>query len=236
MAQAQSIANGLSNAIVYTPIQNIVMMRDRAGVVGISGCEALDGAGVGICLKRIWKMDKIEMRVGAIMFDKRNGDPIVILNDLDRKRALPIWVGVAEARAINLAAKNIKTVRPLTHELLLSTIEQLGSTVKEITIDEMEGDAFIASIVLEDDTRGRTKLDARPSDAIALSMIAGAPVYVSSELVMEASVAIEEEGDPIDEEQFKEFVKTVKASDFRLPEGLKGDVSDDEINEDETAA
>ncbi len=139
-------------------------------------------------------MTMIEMRVGAIAVDAQTGAPIVLLSDPENKRALPIWIGLPEARAITLAANNVHSRRPLTHELVLSVIKQFGYVVKEIEIEDIRDDTYIAAIVLapKNDKDGKSvmKIDARPSDAIALATIVGAPVLVASEIVAQASVDI----------------------------------------------
>lgn len=169
------------------------------------------------------------MRVGAIMYDRKNGEPIVILNDLEKRRALPIWVGVPEARAINMAAKGMQTIRPLTHELLNTTIERLGFLVKEVVIDQIQEGSFAASILLVNDHLHETILEARPSDAIALAMVADAPLYVSLDVLVQSSVPIEDD----ETEDFKEFVSSVKASDFNLLEPVQ--LPDDESTGEDAA-
>jgi uncharacterized protein len=195
-------------------------------------------------------MKRIEMTVGAIAID-RNGEPIVLLNDLEEKRTLPIWVGLLEARAISLTTQKIKTKRPLTHQLMLNTIHRLGFSIKEILIDVARSDNYVASIVLSpsDENSGReeTSIDARPSDAIAIAIMSGLPVLVDREIVAQSSLAIhrdvsderaehdvsDEHGDHDENEKrlerdehddrqaFKIFVDKLKASDFKSTEPIE---------------
>ncbi len=79
----------------------------------------------------------IEMFVGGIALDARNGHPIVVLNDGTKRRALPIWIGAPEATAISRALDNFKPERPMTHDLLLNVITQLGFKVKQVEINEL---------------------------------------------------------------------------------------------------
>ncbi len=166
------------------------------------------------------------MTVEAIAIDK-NGEPIVLLNDREQERALPIWVGLLEARAISLTSQRVKTKRPLTHQLLLNTIRRLGYSVKEILLDPAEGDDYAASIVLapmadyiEDSTaQGNDagafrSIEARPSDAIAIAIMSGVPVLVDAEIVAQSSLAVHKE-ERAERLAFKEFVQNVKASDFK---------------------
>jgi bifunctional DNase/RNase len=162
-------------------------------------------------------MKKMEMRIGAIGIDEKSGDPIVVLKDTENTRVLPIWIGLPEARAITLAANKVVSPRPLTHDLLYSTIEQLGYKVKEVVIDKIESHTFIATIYLHSpgsDGASALAIDARPSDAIALALKAEAPLMVAENIVAEAGVSVVQAA-PKDEE-FSEFVSSVKASDFKV--------------------
>jgi uncharacterized protein len=170
-------------------------------------------------------MSRIKMTVGAIAIDK-NGDPIVLLNDEEQQRALPIWVGLLEARAISLTSQNVKTKRPLTHQLIINTIQRLGYSVKEILIDATaESDGYTASIVLSSSNNnsggdGTVSIEARPSDAIALAIMSDLPVLVDGEVVAQSSLPIRRhESD--DRKAFKNFVDNLKASDFKSTEPIE---------------
>jgi bifunctional DNase/RNase len=165
-------------------------------------------------------MNMIEMRVGAIGIEKDSGASVVVLRDLENRRALPIWVGLPEAKAIGFAVRNVKSPRPTTHDLLLDTIKQTGHKVKEIQITDIESDTFIAEIVLtnKDDEAEipSLRLDARPSDGIAIAMLCKVPLFVAPEILAEASISANPEEDEKEANDFKEFVNSVKASDFTL--------------------
>ncbi|HEY9784724.1 MAG TPA: bifunctional nuclease family protein [Candidatus Obscuribacterales bacterium] len=179
-------------------------------------------------------MNMIEMSVTAIALDRVSGEPIVVLNDQSHLKALPIWIGAAEARAISFAVKKVRTQRPLTHDLLFQTIKQLGHSIKEVLIDGTIENVFRATIVLSSDRDGSAvELDARPSDAIALSLIAGARVLVSDDLVIDANKIIDpeledEKAEANARDEFRKFVQNLKASDFtfgapvELPEDESG--------------
>jgi hypothetical protein len=167
-------------------------------------------------------MKMTEMRVGAIGIDKDSGQSVVLLRDFENRRALPIWVGLAEVRAISNAVRNVMTQRPSTHELLYTTIKQLGHEVREVKIAELKGDTFIAEITLRrmgadvtEDTP-TTTLDARPSDAIALAAMCSAPVYVATDLLARQGISANPERDQKEASQFKDFIDNLKASDFNL--------------------
>ncbi len=161
----------------------------------------------------------IEMTVAGIAVDGRNGHPIVVLNDPLKRRALPIWIGMFEANAITRALDNVKPERPLTHDLLLSTILQTGYKVKHIEINELAANTYFATIVLVRGNGGAADesvktVDARPSDAIALALRAKAPILVAPQVVAEGTIAADHEKDEEEAEEFKKFIDNLKASDF----------------------
>ena len=131
----------------------------------------------------------IEVEVKGVMVDPVTGSPVVFLIESSGKKFLPIFIGEAEARAIFSELKGVVALRPMTHDLTLSLLRHLGGEMKSVLVSELKGDTFIAQIRVE---RGRDMLylDSRPSDAIALALRAGAPVYVSEELFREKSIVI----------------------------------------------
>ena len=194
-------------------------------------------------------MDKTEVRVGAIGIDKDTGDSVVLLKDVDNRRALPIWVGLPEARAISNAIRSLISPRPSTHDLLFATIRQLGCEIKEVFISDLKNDAFIAEIVLRragarerdrdremDQDKSKRKeptitLDSRPSDAIALATMCDAPVYVATHIMAQMSISANPEKDQLEAKEFKDFIENVKASDFKLAGVAESDFSPDENSE-----
>lgn len=102
----------------------------------------------------------IELYVMGIALDSRTGTPIVVLNDKDNRRALPIWIGTAEASAIIRQLENIKTTRPMTHDLILNILESLHQTVHRVEINELASDTYFASVFLHDTNGQETMIDA----------------------------------------------------------------------------
>lgn len=156
----------------------------------------------------------IEMSVAGIAIDTRNAQPIVVLKENDTMRTLPIWIGMAEAKAISFALERTKSERPLTHELLLTTIERLGYDVEQVEINKLDAQTYAAILRLTPKEEGKAEMmiDARPSDAIALALAAKAPIFVSPDITINAVMAPDE-----DTAEFKQFVSNLKASDFKLP-------------------
>src|SRR5215471_5355004 len=163
----------------------------------------------------------IEMYVAGISLDARNGHPIVVLNDSSHRRALPIWIGMAEANAITRALDNQKPERPMTHDLLLSVITTLGYKVKQVEINELSSNTYFATIFLEipeftSKLDVLKPIDARPSDAIALALRAKASIFVSAQVVADGTIPADYEMDEAEAEEFKKFINGLKASDFKL--------------------
>jgi bifunctional DNase/RNase len=163
-------------------------------------------------------MKMLKMQVGAIGIDKDSGESVILLKDAENRRALPIWVGLPEARAITFAMRHVVSPRPSTHDVLLSTIRQLGCEVKEVVIADIKGETFVAEIVLRQlgasSEIPTISVDARPSDAIVVAAICDVPVMVAPHILAQAGIAANPERDYKDRLEFKEFVESVKASDF----------------------
>jgi uncharacterized protein len=169
----------------------------------------------------------IEMSVIGLGVD--GSKSVVLLSDEQRNRALPIFIGALEAKAISRAVTGTKSERPTTHELLLNTINALGFAVQYIEIDIRDGQTYFAKvqlIPLREELPAR-ELDARPSDAIALALSSSAPIMVSSDVMARAGVAFETVKEDEDEEKFKAFLSDVKASDFKLPGFETGSLPDE---------
>ena len=158
----------------------------------------------------------IEFFVTGIALDVRNNHPLVILNDTQKKRALPIWIGHAEAQAIARALEGFKPDRPLTHDLMISIIEGTGYKVHHIEINDLNDNTYFSSIVLENAIGELTPIDSRPSDAIAISLRADCPILISEKVFADGTIPTEVESEDEDTEAFKSFLQNVKASDFKL--------------------
>jgi uncharacterized protein len=132
---------------------------------------------------------QIEMKIKGLMIDPITSMPIVILRDGEGQRILPIWVGVFEANAIALQIENVQTPRPMTHDLLRNVIHDLSAQVERIVVTELKENTFYAVIHLRTDGSAIV-VDARPSDAIALALRSGAPIFVEETVI--ASVRSDE--------------------------------------------
>jgi hypothetical protein len=154
----------------------------------------------------------IRMTVRGIALDPITNMPIIILKDVDERKALPIWVGIFEANAIALELEKVSTPRPMTHDLIRSILDGLGVTVRQVVINDLKDNTFFAVIELARDGTV-INIDSRPSDAIALALRVNAPIFVEEQVVAQAkSVEISEEKEETD--KWKEWLENLKPEDF----------------------
>ena len=156
----------------------------------------------------------IEMKVMGIALDTRTGSPIVVLHDKDNRKALPIWIGSAEASAIIRKIENLTVARPMTHDLIISMIEKTGYTLDRIEINDVEKETYFATLCLINKEGGELEIDARPSDAIAVDIRVDAPIFVSATVLASGSVSTDSAKDEEESKEFKDFIQSVKPSDF----------------------
>ena len=127
----------------------------------------------------------IEVNIDSIRISLMSQHRVVVLREKDSDRYLPIWIGAPEADAITLRLQGVQVERPLTHDLLAHTIRALGAEVLYVEVSELRSDVFYAEIVLEFNER-ELRIDARPSDAVALALRLNPPIFVSEELLQSA--------------------------------------------------
>lgn len=155
----------------------------------------------------------IRMLVQSIFVDPSSNNPIVILRDEEERLFLPIWIGAPEARAILESIEDVRPARPMTHDLLCSSIEQLGAEVERIVVSELRDDTFYAVVYLERGDDSPVEVDARPSDAIALALRAEAPIYVETE-VLEKAKADQIVVQASDEEKLRKWLEELNPEDL----------------------
>ena len=143
--------------------------------------------------------------------------PMVLLRELDeRHRLLPIYIGSPEASAIHYALEGLEPPRPLTHDLFLTTLHELGAEISQVVVTEMRERTYYAELHLTT-ADGPKVISSRPSDAIALAVRSGAPLFATDELIDE--VGQEPPPEPEDEaeeiiDEFKDFIENVSPEDF----------------------
>ena len=156
----------------------------------------------------------IEMKVMGIAIDTASGSPIIVLNDKENRKALPIWIGSAEASAIIRKMENIKVLRPMTHDLIIDVVEKTGYFVARVEINDVEKETYYASIYLSNDEGKEIAIDSRPSDAIAVAIRVDAPIFVSAKVLADGSVSCDSEKDEAEFQEFRNFIQSIKPSDF----------------------
>ena len=156
----------------------------------------------------------IEMKVMGIALDVRTNSPIVVLHDLDNRKALPIWIGSAEASSIIRKIENLTVSRPMTHDLIINIIEKVGYKLDRVEINDVEKDTYYATLFLVDNDGNTVEIDSRPSDAIAVAIRVDAPIFVTANVISNGSVSTDTAKDEEEAQEFKKFVQSIKPSDF----------------------
>jgi bifunctional DNase/RNase len=155
------------------------------------------------------------MVVYGVSFDMVGKQPIVLLKTAEGNKFLPIWIGHPEAAAILMKLQGANTPRPMTHDLLTEILGQLNARVVQIAVTELRENTFYALITLTING-SELEIDSRPSDAIALAVRAGAPIFAADSVIEES--AIEFEHEDVNEEEivdeFKKFLEDVSPEDF----------------------
>lgn len=142
-----------------------------------------------------------------------SNQPIVLLKEIDGGRYLPIWIGAGEATAIATALEGVQPVRPLTHDLMRSILDAAGVLPVRVVVTEMRDSVFYADLAL--DVGGKEiRVSSRPSDAIALAVRTGTPVFAHPDVLDEAGVVFEEEDEEEEVARFREFLEEATAEDF----------------------
>ena len=162
----------------------------------------------------------IELDLVGVRVELPTNQPIVLLKEKDGLRYLPIWIGAVEATAIAFAIQGVVTQRPMTHDLLKNVLDELSVRADMIYINELQEGTFHSSIRL---TLGGTTYDvsSRPSDAIALAVRSQIPIFVSDEVLEEASITIRDDDEYAgnnelpDPEEFRKFLEDVSPEDFK---------------------
>ena len=124
----------------------------------------------------------IEVFVSRVGLDSSSNSYVVVLQEKDGVRLLPIWIGQPEAESIVLHMHNVKRARPLTHDLVRSLIVGMGARLLHVNITRVEERTYFAELRLQHAGELVT-IDARPSDSVAIALRLGAPIYAAEELL-----------------------------------------------------
>lgn len=167
----------------------------------------------------------VEVKVQSLGLDRASNTPVVILQELEGERVLPIWIGPGEASAIAMQLADMKFSRPLTHDLLVSMLRGLRGQLERVVISRVADSTYYAELVIHRDDEV-ISVDARPSDSIAVALRADARIFASDSLLERASIEIaegevalgDEEGSGetagMDPEELKEYLRRMNPEDF----------------------
>lgn len=144
----------------------------------------------------------VEMRVEGLLFDPRSNMYILLLKEVDGTGTLPIWIGKPEADSIALALGKVATPRPLTHDLVKNIVDGLSVKIVRVVVTEITDNTYYALIYLNDGSK-ETLVDSRPSDAVAVALRAGVPIFVEDDIMATRSA-----------DELDEWLKNLKPEDF----------------------
>ncbi|BFM38954.1 bifunctional nuclease family protein [Synechocystis sp. LKSZ1] len=164
----------------------------------------------------------IEMKVAGIALDAVTRSPIVLLKDGSDRRALPIYIGQDQARAIIGALENQKPTRPLTHDLIVNLFQAWDLVLDRIIIHSLQDNTFYAVLCLE---QGQIKkeIDCRPSDAIAIALRLNTPIWVMEEVIADASIPVDRDADEEERQAFRDFISNLRPEDLIKQAGLSSE-------------
>jgi len=159
------------------------------------------------------------MVIYGVSFDMVGKQPIVLLKAVDSNKFLPIWIGHPEAAAILMRLQGASTPRPMTHDLLVDILGEVETKCTQVAVTELRDNTFFATITLTVNGR-EIEIDSRPSDALALAVRSGAPIFAAEDVIAESAIEFEHEVEEQDEvvDRFKEFLDQVSPEDFASDE------------------
>ena len=156
------------------------------------------------------------MVVSGLTVDPITNSPIVILKEVDGEKTLPIWIGLLEATAIASELEGIKFSRPMTHDLLKNIMEMVDVKVVKIEVCDLKDNTYYALVYFKQGHK-EMSIDARPSDALALSLRMKAPIFVAEE-VIDKSSEIDLKAEPEDKSEkgkkWQEILENLSPEDF----------------------
>lgn len=165
----------------------------------------------------------IEMKVAGIALDAITRSPIVLLKDGTDRRALPIYIGQDQAKAIISALEQQKPPRPLTHDLFVTLLDVLEMNLDRIIIHSLQDNTFYAVLCLKHG-EAKKEIDCRPSDAIAIALRTGSPIWVMEEVVADASIPVDRDADEEESRAFREFVANLRPEDLIQRGQFEGEI------------
>ena len=130
----------------------------------------------------------VQVELSKIIIDEKRQDQIIVLKEKTGERQFPIVIGFLEASSIKMKLSGIEPPRPMTHDLLVATLDILGAKLERLIIDKLVNNTFHAKLELKAADGASKMVDARPSDGIALAVRTNAPIFVEEEVLKKASI------------------------------------------------
>lgn len=164
-------------------------MSIRSGSIGMAFCIIVFVAvSVAVSVEKKDEDSLQEMEIEALGFDRVTRTPIVLLTDKKKETVLPIWIGLCEARSIEIGLSGVIPPRPLTYDLVAAMVRTLNAEVKRVVITDLRDQVFYAQVVMS--VNGKvSNIDARPSDAIALATRMKSPIFVNKSVIRKAALS-----------------------------------------------
>ncbi len=161
--------------------------------------------------------DILEVGVVHLGVEKNSNTPIVVLQEKDGERMIPIYIGHAEAQAIAMEMADVKFERPLTHDLMQQVIVGLGAELSRVILTRVEKSTYYAELQLRRDDHV-IQIDARPSDSIAIALRLKAPIFAAENLLTatsaEEAVAPDNSGESLEADALKKYLEDLDPEDF----------------------
>ena len=158
----------------------------------------------------------VEVKIDAIRVNMM-GSRVVILKDAESNRYLPIWIGETEANSISIQLQGLQVARPITHDLIVNIVREMGGKVRHVLVNDMRDDTYYARIVLVSRDGKETSVDSRPSDAITIAVRCDCPIYVDDDLMGKYAQVPDEETSSVADEDlgaFKDFLGSLDLDDL----------------------
>jgi len=155
---------------------------------------------------------EIRARIYTIMMIPISGQFVVLLEEIDGNRLLPIWIGRGEGESILIKLQGVQLPRPITHDLMVNIVKRCDSVIKKVVITDLQENIYFAKIFIEKDG-DVLGVDSRPSDAIAVALRSGAEIFVDKRVFAKCPVVSK----PISQEEvddFKNKLETLSPLDF----------------------
>lgn len=128
----------------------------------------------------------VQMELKRIIISEVHEQQIIVLREVDGERSFPIVIGIFEATSIDRRVKNIVPPRPLTHDLIVAAVDQMGGEVQDIVISDLQDHTYFAKLRVRKDGE-LIEIDCRPSDAIAVAVTAKVPIWVAEDVLAETN-------------------------------------------------